>query len=60
MPLPVGGTYTMIDKEAAELSNQTKPDFVISTRYGDIVGKIENAQNLTKLVTFPTEVLIQH
>ena len=37
MILPVGGTYTMTDKEAAELVNLTKPDYAIPIHYGDIV-----------------------
>jgi len=58
MLLPVGGTYTMTDKEAAELVNLTKPDFAIPIHYGDIVGSIQNAQNFKNLVNQPTKVVL--
>ena len=37
--VPVGGTYTMNYKEAAELVNIIKPKIVIPTHYGSIVGE---------------------
>ncbi len=58
MILPVGGTYTMTDKEASELVNLTKPDYAIPIHYGDIVGSAQNAQNFVKLVNLPTKVKI--
>jgi len=58
MILPVGGTYTMTDKEAAELVNLTKPDYAIPIHYGDIVGSIQNAQNFKRFVSLPTKVVI--
>jgi len=58
MILPVGGTYTMTDKEAAELVNLTKPDYAIPIHYGDIVGSIQNAQNFKRFVSPPTKVVI--
>jgi len=58
MILPVGGTYTMTDKEAAELVNLTKPDYAIPIHYGDIVGNIQNAQNFKNFVSPPTKVVI--
>lgn len=36
--LPIGGHYTMDHREAAELTAKIKPDTVIPTHYGDIVG----------------------
>ena len=36
--LPIGGHYTMDHREAAELTAKMKPDTVIPTHYGDIVG----------------------
>lgn len=36
--VPVGGTYTMTAKEAAELCNTIKPKLAIPTHYGFIVG----------------------
>ncbi len=58
MILPVGGTYTMTDKEAAELVNLTKPDYAIPIHYGDIVGSVQNAQNFKNLVSPPTKVVV--
>lgn len=48
--IPVGGTYTMDYKEAAELANAIKADIVIPTHYGSIVGKKDDALNFAKLV----------
>lgn len=39
--VPIGGTYTMDAKEAAELTNVIKPELVIPVHYGTIVGGIE-------------------
>lgn len=48
--LPVGGTYTMNSKEAAELANIIKPDVVIPIHYGSVVGKKKDASEFKKLV----------
>ena len=37
--VPVGGTYTMDAKQAAELINTVKPQFAVPVHYGGIVGK---------------------
>jgi L-ascorbate metabolism protein UlaG (beta-lactamase superfamily) len=58
MILPVGGTYTMTDKEAAELVNLTKPDIAIPIHYGDIVGSKQSAQNFEKSVKTYTKIII--
>jgi len=58
MILPVGGTYTMTDKEAAELANLTKPDIAIPIHYGDIIGSKQNAENFSKSVQPSTKVVI--
>lgn len=41
--VPVGGTYTMTGKEAAELVNIIKPELAIPTHYGKIVGTKQDA-----------------
>ena len=41
--VPVGGTYTMTAKEAAELVNIIKPKVAIPIHYDDIVGTKEDA-----------------
>lgn len=42
--VPVGGTYTMDGKEAAELINIIKPKVAVPVHYESIVGKQEDAE----------------
>ena len=42
--VPIGGTYTMDAKKAAELVNEINPEVVIPTHYGSIVGKLSDAK----------------
>ena len=42
--IPVGGTYTMTDSEAASLVNEIKPKYAVPVHYGE-VGSINNANN---------------
>ena len=48
--IPVGGTYTMDFKEAAELINEMKPKVTVPIHYGSIVGTSEDAINFQKLL----------
>lgn len=48
--VPIGGTYTMDFKEAAELVNEIKPKVAIPIHYGSIVGTSEDAINFQKLL----------
>lgn len=48
--LPIGGHYTMDVKEAAELTAKIKPDTVIPTHYGDIVGDTSFGRTFAALV----------
>lgn len=48
--VPVGGTYTMNHKEAAELVDEIKPKIAIPTHYGDIVGTNQDAMDFIKLL----------
>lgn len=59
--VPVGGTYTMDFKEAAELINEIKPKIAIPIHYGSIVGTKEDAINFSKLINseIKTEILIK-
>lgn len=41
--VPAGGTYTMDAKKAAKLVNTIRPQIAVPTHYGDIVGKMEDA-----------------
>ena len=51
--VPIGGTYTMNYKEAAELINTIKPKIAIPTHYGSIVGTKQDAIEFSKLI-YPT------
>lgn len=48
--VPVGGTYTMNYKEAAELVNIIKPKIAVPIHYGSIVGTKQDAENFKKLL----------
>ncbi len=37
--VPIGGTYTMDAKKAAELVNELRPEVAIPVHYGEIIGK---------------------
>ena len=48
--VPVGGTYTMDFKEAANLINEVKPKIAVPIHYGSIVGKKQDAVEFIKLI----------
>ncbi len=48
--VPIGGTYTMDYKEAAQLINEIKPKIVIPEHYGSVVGTKEDAIKFQKLL----------
>ena len=48
--VPVGGTYTMDFKEAAQLVNQIMPKIAVPIHYGSIVGTIQDATDFVKLL----------
>jgi len=48
--LPIGGTYTMNYREAAELVNIIKPKYVIPIHYGTIVGDMDDALKFKELL----------
>ena len=43
--LPVGGTYTMTSKEAAEAANTINPLIAVPIHFADIVGTVDDAKN---------------
>ena len=43
--VPVGGTYTMTAKEAAELVNIIKPKIAVPIHYGSVVGTNKDAED---------------
>lgn len=48
--VPVGGTYTMDYKEAAQLVNEIKPKIAVPIHYGSIVGTKQDAVEFVKLL----------
>ncbi|WP_026670451.1 MBL fold metallo-hydrolase [Butyrivibrio sp. AE3006] len=57
--VPIGGTYTMDAKKAAELINILRPEVAIPTHYGSIVGKKSDAETFKSLVKPPIKVEIK-
>ncbi len=55
--VPVGGTYTMDTKRAAELINIIRPEYAIPTHYGSIAGKQTDGQTFANLVKSPVKVV---
>ncbi len=54
--VPIGGTYTMDVKKAAELINKMKPEYAIPVHYGEIIGKPSDGEEFAKLVQDPVRV----
>lgn len=48
--VPVGGTYTMDFKEAAQLINEIQPKMAIPIHYGSVVGTNQDATDFVKLL----------
>lgn len=48
--VPVGGTYTMDFKEAAQLINEIKPKIAVPIHYGNIVGTNQDAIDFVRLL----------
>ena len=48
--VPVGGTYTMDFKEAANLINEIKPKIAVPIHYGSVVGTKQDAVDFIKLL----------
>ena len=57
--VPIGGTYTMDAKEAAELINIISPEVAIPTHYGSVVGKKEDEQVFAAAVKKPVAVEVK-
>ena len=54
--VPIGGTFTMTAKQAAEFVNAISPKFAIPIHYGTIVGKPSDADEFEKNVDSGIEV----
>lgn len=48
--VPVGGTYTMTAKEAADLVNIIKPKIAVPIHYGSVVGTKQDATDFVNLL----------
>ena len=48
--VPVGGTYTMDFKEAAQLINEIQPKIAVPIHYGSVVGKVQDAVDFVGLL----------
>lgn len=57
--VPIGGTFTMDVRKAAELINTIRPAVAIPTHYGSIVGSPEDGERFASLVKAPTKVEIK-
>ena len=55
--VPIGGTYTMDARKAADLINIIKPEVVIPIHYGSVVGKPHDADIFAGLVKEPVQVV---
>lgn len=47
--IPVGGTYTMTDGEAAEVVNEIKPKYAVPIHYGEVGSKTNAESFISKL-----------
>ena len=56
--VPVGGTYTMTFKEAADLVKAIKPEIAIPIHYKSVVGTLEDAYNFKDLLKDIVDVKI--
>jgi len=55
--LPVGGTYTMNAKDAAEATRHINPKMAIPYHWGDIVGGRSDAEQFAKMVQCDVKIL---
>ena len=57
--IPIGGTFTMDFREAAEFIKELKPKTVIPTHYGSVVGDPGDGESFKKLVGNCSEVVFK-
>ena len=57
--LPVGGTYTMDHKQAAELVGIIRPEYAIPIHYGSVAGSPMDGMNFSKSVDNGIKVVIK-
>lgn len=56
--LPVGGTYTMNAKEAAEAALLIKPNIAIPMHFGSSVGTVDDAELFKEIVESKSEIKV--
>lgn len=54
--VPIGGTYTMNAKKAAELINSIRPEVAIPTHYGSFVGSFDDEMVFAEHIKAPIKV----
>ncbi len=54
--VPIGGTYTMDAKKAAEFINEIKPSVAIPVHYGELVGNPKDGDTFAENVKEPVKV----
>lgn len=57
--VPIGGTYTIGAKQAAELVNTVKPVIAVPIHYGSLVGRPSDADTFASCVAPPVQVVIK-
>ncbi len=57
--VPIGGTYTMDARKAAELVNEIHPSVAIPVHYGSVVGTPKDADKFAECVKEPIKVDIK-
>ncbi len=57
--VPVGGTFTMDAKKAAELINEIRPEIAIPVHYGSVAGSSADADRFAELIQAPVKVEIK-
>ena len=57
--IPIGGTFTMNPKQAAELVNEIKPGIAVPVHYGSIVGKEKDGSEFEKRVDKDVKVVFK-
>jgi L-ascorbate metabolism protein UlaG (beta-lactamase superfamily) len=57
--VPIGGTYTMNAREAADFINALRPHTVIPTHYASIVGSLDDAREFIKHLDREIEVCLK-
>ena len=57
--IPIGGTYTMDYKEAAELTNVIKPQIAVPIHYSTVVGSREDANKFLEMIEVEGKVIMK-